>query len=78
MFIRSFSLLFSQQRCYFFRGHQSAEMVSHGHSNTNIPNVIVPDGGWGWIVVFASFMIHLIMDGWVELSHESFTHPESI
>ena len=22
-----------------------------------------PDGGWGWMVVFASFMIHLIADG---------------
>ena len=23
----------------------------------------VPDGGWGWIVVFGSFMIHVIADG---------------
>ena len=22
-----------------------------------------PDGGWGWVVVFASFMVHLIADG---------------
>eukprot|EP00090_Calanus_glacialis_P045682 TRINITY_DN8647_c0_g1_i7.p1 TRINITY_DN8647_c0_g1~~TRINITY_DN8647_c0_g1_i7.p1 ORF type:complete len:613 (-),score=103.83 TRINITY_DN8647_c0_g1_i7:379-2217(-) len=22
-----------------------------------------PDGGWGWVVVFASFMIHIIADG---------------
>lgn len=22
-----------------------------------------PDGGWGWMVVFASFMIHVILDG---------------
>ena len=22
-----------------------------------------PDGGWGWMVVFASFMIHVIADG---------------
>lgn len=22
-----------------------------------------PDGGWGWVVVFASFMIHIITDG---------------
>jgi len=23
----------------------------------------VPDGGWGWVVVFGSFMIHVIADG---------------
>lgn len=22
-----------------------------------------PDGGWGWVIVFASFMIHVIADG---------------
>ena len=22
-----------------------------------------PDGGWGWVVVFCSFMIHVIADG---------------
>lgn len=22
-----------------------------------------PDGGWGWVVVFASFMIHMLSDG---------------
>ncbi|XP_064638129.1 monocarboxylate transporter 12-B-like [Lineus longissimus] len=28
------------------------------------PNIPVPpDGGWGWVVVFASFMIHVIADG---------------
>ncbi|XP_068151506.1 LOW QUALITY PROTEIN: monocarboxylate transporter 12 [Drosophila tropicalis] len=24
---------------------------------------IPPDGGWGWVVVFASFMIHIVTDG---------------
>ncbi|XP_015926100.1 monocarboxylate transporter 12 [Parasteatoda tepidariorum] len=24
---------------------------------------VPPDGGWGWVVVFASFMIHVIADG---------------
>ena len=24
---------------------------------------MVPDGGWGWMVVFGSFMIHVIADG---------------
>lgn len=22
-----------------------------------------PDGGWGWVIVFASFFVHLITDG---------------
>ena len=22
-----------------------------------------PDGGWGWVIVFASFMIHVVADG---------------
>ncbi|CAF5148165.1 unnamed protein product, partial [Rotaria sp. Silwood1] len=24
---------------------------------------VVPDGGWGWLIVFSSFMIHFVMDG---------------
>ncbi len=27
------------------------------------PKWIAPDGGWGWVVVFSSFVIHVIMDG---------------
>lgn len=25
--------------------------------------IVPPDGGWGWVVVFSSFMIHVIADG---------------
>lgn len=25
--------------------------------------VVPPDGGWGWVVVFAAFMSNLIVDG---------------
>ena len=28
---------------------------------TRLPNA--PDGGWGWVVVFGSFMVHVIADG---------------
>jgi hypothetical protein len=24
---------------------------------------VAPDGGWGWVVVFSSLVIHLVMDG---------------
>jgi len=27
------------------------------------PSVTPPDGGWGWVIVFASFMIHIVADG---------------
>lgn len=34
-------------------------------SDSNIKNSVknVPDGGWGWIIVLSSFMIHFIIDG---------------
>jgi hypothetical protein len=36
---------------------------SRSSSYCNLNTVSAPDGGWGWMVVFASFMIHLIADG---------------
>ncbi|XP_054167344.1 monocarboxylate transporter 12-like [Oppia nitens] len=32
-------------------------------SNSGQRSSKCPDGGWGWVVVFASFMIHVIADG---------------
>jgi hypothetical protein len=29
----------------------------------SITSIPPPDGGWGWMVVLASFMIHVIADG---------------
>ena len=40
--------------------------MAHGVGGSNrdhLANYKPPDGGWGWVVVFASFVIHFIMDG---------------
>lgn len=37
--------------------------TSGANKNTGIVSFVAPDGGWGWVVVFASFSIHFIMDG---------------
>lgn len=36
--------------------------------------VVPPDGGWGWVVVFASFMCNMIVDG-IIFSFGSFIEP---
>lgn len=40
-------------------------MTSVGGANKNngLLSYVAPDAGWGWVVVFASFSIHFIMDG---------------
>jgi hypothetical protein len=40
-------------------------MTASGNTASVVPGAKVPDGGWGWVIVFASLMIHLIMDGFV-------------
>jgi len=37
--------------------------VKTSESGAQGSSVPPPDGGWGWAVVFASFMIHIIADG---------------
>jgi len=37
--------------------------VSQGETTGGVGSVTPPDGGWGWFVVLASFMIHIIADG---------------
>ncbi|CAF3645396.1 unnamed protein product [Rotaria socialis] len=34
-----------------------------------------PDGGWGWVIVFSSFMIHFIMDGITYSMGDIYLHP---
>ena len=38
-------------------------VVSSAKSSNEPGKFKAPDGGWGWVVVFASFIIHMIMDG---------------
>ncbi|CAF3800653.1 unnamed protein product [Rotaria sp. Silwood1] len=38
-------------------------MASGCNTHSTVPGAVVPDGGWGWIIVFASFMLNFIMNG---------------
>ncbi|CAF4332007.1 unnamed protein product, partial [Adineta steineri] len=42
---------------------------------TQIGESIVPDGGWGWMIVLASFMIHFVMDGITYSMGQVFLEP---
>ena len=49
----------------FFQNWRIKKMTSASKTVVSAPLSVVPDGGWGWVIVFASFMIHFIMDGFV-------------
>ncbi|CAM4810416.1 unnamed protein product [Rotaria magnacalcarata] len=38
-------------------------MLTSSDTNLAKSTTNTPDGGWGWVIVFSSFMIHFIMDG---------------
>ncbi|XP_076251310.1 monocarboxylate transporter 5-like [Rhynchophorus ferrugineus] len=40
-----------------------SESKSDDLSTDDMEVVVPPDGGWGWVIVFASFMCNLIVDG---------------
>lgn len=45
-------------------GENQSQVVNfRPQSEEALPVVKPPDGGWGWMVVLGSFMIHLIADG---------------
>jgi hypothetical protein len=35
-------------------------IIKNGVTNGDF---VAPDGGWGWVVVISSLLIHLVMDG---------------
>ncbi|KAF8778795.1 Monocarboxylate transporter 14 like protein [Argiope bruennichi] len=53
--------IFRKTTCQFSTHSVSSSSSSSADSGTTIP--LPPDGGWGWVVVFAAFMINLIADG---------------
>ncbi|CAF5047060.1 unnamed protein product, partial [Rotaria sp. Silwood1] len=50
-------------------------MTNAGNINSAVPRAVVIDGGWGWIIVFASLMIHFIMDGITYSMGDLFLRP---
>ncbi|CAF2861489.1 unnamed protein product [Rotaria sp. Silwood2] len=50
-------------------------MTGGDNVNVAIADAIGPDGGWGWMIVFSSFMIHFIMDGITYAMAEIYLEP---
>ncbi|KAH8386559.1 hypothetical protein KR093_001214 [Drosophila rubida] len=48
------------------KSQQSQQQPGNGNANCEMEMDAMPtppDGGWGWVVVFGSFMIHIVTDG---------------
>lgn len=50
----------NEERVSFIKDVESSDDISNSLETTV---VVPPDGGWGWMVVLASFMCNLIVDG---------------
>ena len=45
------------------QGRIEKETLDMTETKSSLDTSLAPDGGWGWFVVFGSFMIHIIADG---------------
>ncbi|XP_042869845.1 monocarboxylate transporter 12-like [Penaeus japonicus] len=54
---------------------RKGDMEDEGEENQEVTTMPTPpDGGWGWVVVFASFMIHVFADGFTYTFGIYFVH----
>lgn len=57
------NIIFKKTNCGDNVSYQSASSSSEEDECSQYSETRAPDGGWGWVVVFAAFMINLIADG---------------
>ncbi|CAF4151245.1 unnamed protein product [Rotaria sp. Silwood2] len=50
-------------------------MASGDNMNSVVSQAVVPDGDWGWVIVFATFMIHFIIHGITYSMNDLFLRP---
>ncbi|CAF2745769.1 unnamed protein product [Rotaria sp. Silwood2] len=50
-------------------------MDKNDKKKVSVGESVVPDGGWGWVIVFSSFLIHFIMDGITYSMGQVFLEP---